>query len=436
MRIAKCDPAQSSFNQDHSQPIKINLSLSGSTLMSRKYIITVFFIVVAVLAVVLLGFRKKRNKDIEWKTFKTEKGNIQIEVTATGSVNPLTTVQVGTQVSGTISRLYADFNSVVKKGQVIALIDTVLLSATKHEAEAAYTRAKIQLNQSKTEFDRMKKLYEGEAVSKSEYDLAVTNYESAQSQLASARSQLERAKINVRYATIHAPINGTVISRNVDLGQTVIASFNTPTLFTIANDLTKMQVYANIDEADIGQVKVGQTATFTVDAFPNDKFTGFVKQIRLQPNTIQNVVTYTVIIDVANPDLKLMPGLTANIYVNVKERKNTLKIPASALRFFPPPDYLDKQDHLNDSLNSLSKQIAEAKKEKTEVSLVWVKRGDEIIPKKITTGISDGNFLEVKEGIAENDEVITGIEKDPDNKKQTKNPFMPSFSPGQRRGTR
>ncbi|HEY4798300.1 MAG TPA: efflux RND transporter periplasmic adaptor subunit, partial [Bacteroidia bacterium] len=198
-------------------------------------------------------YTKNRSTATSWRTSLVEKGNIDIVVTATGSLNALTTVQVGTQVSGTVSKLYADFNSVVKKGQVIALIDTVFLSAAREDAAAAYDKATLQLNQMKLEFERTKKLFDGGAVAQADFDLAKTNFTTAQSLLKSAQSQLNRATINLRYATIVAPISGTVISRNVDVGQTVIASFNTPTLFSIANDLTKMQVYANIDEADIGQ---------------------------------------------------------------------------------------------------------------------------------------------------------------------------------------
>jgi HlyD family secretion protein len=401
--------------------------------VKRKKAILISFLLIAITAGLTTYVLSKREKPIAWRTASVTKGNINIIVTATGSINALTTVLVGTQVSGTISKLFVDFNSVVKKGEIIALLDTTFLAAAKDDAAAIVDKSQIQLKQATIEFKRQKKLFEEGAIPQSDYDLVLTNYESAQSVLKSAKAQLSRAKINLQYATIRAPKSGVVISRSVDVGQTVVASFNTPTLFSIANDLTKMQVYANIDEADIGQIKVGQKALFTVDAYPNQSFEGNIKQIRLQPTVIQNVVTYTVIIDVYNPDLKLMPGLTANINVNVREHRNILKIPSNGLHFSPPEEYLEKNKN-----NSSFKELSNSQKENIiegDTTFIWIKKDNTIYPHKITVGLSDGSFTEVLGNIKINDEIVLGINKDPNTSSQTKNPFVPTFRPGSRRTT-
>jgi HlyD family secretion protein len=352
-------------------------------------------------------------------------------VTATGSISALTTVQVGTQVSGIIAKLYADFNTVVKKGQVVALLDTTILSASKDDAEAMAQKSKVLLKEMKIEFDRSKKLFEENAVSKSEYDLALTNYESAQSTVSSTEAQLKRAKINRQYATIIAPISGIVISRNVDVGQTVVSSFNSPTLFTIANDLKKMQVYANVDEADIGQVKLGQKVIFTVDAYPEETFSGEVDQIRLQPVLIQNVVNYIVIINVENPELKLLPGLTANITFKIKEHENVLKIATTALRFMPSADYLQK-NLISDTLMQNIKKSQKLTYVLGSSAYIWLKQGVKIIPKYVTIGLMEGGFVEISGDIKEGDEVILRSNSE-ESSSVAKSPFMPSFKPSQRR---
>jgi HlyD family secretion protein len=366
-------------------------------------------------------FTRPKEETFTWRTQTLRKGNIKVTVTATGPVNPLQTVQVGTQVSGTIARLLADFNSKVRKGQLIALIDTTLLAAAKDDAEAMRLKAEIQLTQMKKEFDRADKLYKEGAVPQADYDIAYTNYHNAISNVTSSKAQLSRAKINLRYATIYAPINGVVISRNVDVGQTVVASFNTPTLFSIANDLSKMQVYANVDEADIGQVKVGQKVDFTVDAFPDMVFAGRIGQVRLQPSVIQNVVNYTVLIDVENKDLKLLPGLTANISILVNEHDNVLRVPVNALHFSPPANY-HNSSRLNDSLRKKITSQDNGKK------YVWLKQGAEIYPIEVATGLSDGSYTEISGNVKAGDEIVLGVDHEGENKTQsTKNPFMPSF---------
>ncbi|MEK6571540.1 MAG: efflux RND transporter periplasmic adaptor subunit, partial [Bacteroidota bacterium] len=238
-------------------------------------------------------FTSSKSTETSYRTAKLERGDISVTVTATGTLSAVTTVQVGTQVSGTIAKLFADYNSVVKKGQVVAIIDTTFLQTQVDDAEASLERAVAQVNQTQRDFGRTQDLLRKSLVSQADYDVAKTNYESAAAQRKSAQAALNRARINLKYATIRAPIDGVVISRNVDVGQTVAASLQAPTLFVIANDLTKMQVQANIDEADIGKVQVGQSVKFTVDAHPDQQFQGKVAQVRLQPNVIQNVVNYT-----------------------------------------------------------------------------------------------------------------------------------------------
>jgi HlyD family secretion protein len=272
----------------------------------------------------------------KWKTAAVERGPVQVSVTATGTLQAVVTVQVGTQVSGTVSALYVDFNSKVAKGQVIARIDTTLLRAALADAQSNLERTSAQQRQAASELKRSEALFARGLISQSDLDQASANASVATANLSSSRAQVDRARINLRYATIIAPIDGIVLSRAVDVGQTVAASFNTPTLFTLAGDLREMQVQASVDEADIGKVAAGQSASFTVDAYPDMAFTGSVKQIRLQPVTVQNVVSYDVVISVPNPELKLMPGMTANLTIAVARAEDVLNVPAAALRFSPP----------------------------------------------------------------------------------------------------
>jgi HlyD family secretion protein len=403
---------------------------------SKKGVLIVVFILLAAGIAYYFYSSKNKNQTILWRTTTVEKGDVNVVVTATGSMNALTTVQVGTQVSGTISKLFVDFNSVVKKGDVIAILDTTFLAAAKEDADAAKQKAEVQVAQSKREFDRAKKLFDDKVTAQVDFDLALSNYETAQTILRSAKAQVSRATINLQYATILAPISGVIISRNIDVGQTVIASFNTPTLFTIANDLTKMQVQANVDEADIGQIKVGQKVNFNVDAYPYDVFKGEIKQVRLQPAIVQNVVNYVVIIDVPNPDLKLMPGLTANIEVNIESHKDIFKIPANAISFNPPSDYFDQLNQLSDSTNNFWKrklaQPFDASKTKGENKItegfIWIKKGVNIFPIPVKIGLSDGTYAEISGDVKVGDEVATGVNHNQDvQKTTTSNPFMPKF---------
>ena len=329
----------------------------------KKRIIFGLIVIAAISATGFLLLKKKPLKAIQWETKAVERGSIINTITATGTLEAVTTVQVGTQVSGIVSRLYIDYNSKVKKGQIIAQIDTTTLSANLFDTRASVYRQQIQVNQANRNFERTKALYEQKVVAEIDYDKALDDYETAKSALISSKAQLNRAEINLGYATIRAPIDGVVISKNVEQGQTVAASLNSPVLFNIVNDLSKMQVQASIDEADIGQVKEGQEVTFSVDAYPEDKFTGSVQQIRIQPVIVSNVVNYIVIIDVPNPDLKLMPGMTANITINVNKAENVLKVPVKALSFRPPDFYL----------NTLMSQLPDSTKDRINTRIETIK---------------------------------------------------------------
>ncbi|HKJ81435.1 MAG TPA: efflux RND transporter periplasmic adaptor subunit, partial [Ignavibacteriaceae bacterium] len=306
-----------------------------------KKIIVISVIVIALVVSAYFLFFNNSHTAYTYRFDKVAKGDLTVYVTATGTLNAVTSVDVGTQVSGIISKLYADFNSVVKAGDIIAQIDPQFLDQAVKNSQANFDRLQAQYNQSERTYERTKALYDKKLESQSNYDAALANAEGDKASLKQAQAQLDLAKLNLQYATIYAPINGVVINRQVSVGQTVAASFSSPTLFTIANDLSKMQVEATVDESDIGSVSVGQTATFTVDAYPNDNFTGKVSQIRLAPQIVSNVVNYTVIISVENDQLKLMPGMTANVKILVGEKNNVLEVSNLALRFQPPPELID-----------------------------------------------------------------------------------------------
>ena len=304
------------------------------------------FYIVGTLAVALIVsayflFAKRDSHKYDFRFDKVSKGDLMAYVTATGTINAVISVDVGTQVSGIVSNIYADFNSVVKEGQVIAQIDSTFLVQSVKDAEASLERSKAQYADSKRNLDRTTDLYKKGLESELNYSAALTTFESNQAGLKQAQAALDRAKINLAYATIYAPINGVVIDRKVNIGQTVAASFSSPTLFTIANDLRRMQVQTTVDESDVGRVSIGQEATFTVDAYADEKFTGRVSQIRLAPQSIQNVVNYIVIIDVQNDELKLMPGMTANVKILVASALDVLRVSNMALRFQPPSDLID-----------------------------------------------------------------------------------------------
>jgi len=371
----------------------------------KKIIIFVAALSVAGLAAWFFLWREN-NQTVKYKTVKVERGAIESSVSATGTLNAVVTVQVGSQVSGTIKELYADFNSAVKKDQVIARLDQKTFIAQRDQAKANLINAGANVEKSnadlidkKQKFDRVSKLYKEGLIAQSERDSAEAAYNAGVAQLKSAEAQVEQykaslelAEVNLDYTVIKSPVDGIVISRNVDIGQTVAASFQTPTLFTIAKDLTKMQVNTSVDEADIGAVRGGQEATFTVDAYPELIFKGMVSQIRNAPIIVQNVVTYDVIIEVANKEMKLKPGMTANVSIVTYHGDAVFKVSNAALRFKPVED------------NSL-------KQEKEEKGVkVWLLNNDQIKPVYIKTGVSDGNYTEIIEGdIKEGDEVIVDM---------------------------
>ena len=406
--------------------------------MKNKIIIISICLVIIAGGIYYYNYSKNKTTEYYWRTVTVEKGDVNVLITATGSMAADTSVDVGVQVSGIIAKIKVDFNAIVKRGQVIAVLDTTLYYAAKIDAAAAVQRAQITVDETKREFDRAKSLFENKVAAQVEYDQALTAYQTAQGNLISAKAQLSRAAINLQYCTVTAPISGMIIARNVQVGNMVIASFNSPVLFTIAYDLKKMQVQAYVDESDIGQVKMGQQAKFTVGAYPNDVFTGMITQVRHQPIMVQNVVNYIVIIEVANPDLKLMPGLTANSNIFIQERKNVLKIPSNAFSFTPPIEYIQESKLLPDSVKKIwaqkIRQASEIKKQQiveSDVTMgwLWIKKGIDIFPIQVTKGLNDGSFTEISGDIQEGYEVVTGINHAPSaaDAQPSKSPFMPSF---------
>ena len=307
---------------------------------SRKRIkLTVYLLIPLMVLITVISCHKK-TKTYTFETAVVKKGSIINTITATGTVQADTTVAIGTQVSGVIKKIYVDFNSSVKKGQLLAEIDKTPLQTQVQQAQASLDDAKSEVEFQTATYERFKALIDKKLVAQADYDQVKYNYDKARSNLKTAQAGYDKAIVNLNYASIYSPIVGIVLNRAVDQGQTVAASFNTPNLFTIGNDLTLMQVQANVDEADIGQVKMDQPVDFTVDAFPNETFKGSVRQIRLQPVVTSNVVTYTVIVNAPNPEKKLMPGMTANITVLVQKVDSVEVIPAKALRFTPDAAFL------------------------------------------------------------------------------------------------
>jgi HlyD family secretion protein len=390
---------------------------------NKKLWIAVAVVVALIIAYNLLSGGKKEEK-VSFDTAKVEMGNIQTSITATGTIEPVTSVTVGTQVSGIVSHLYVDYNSVVKKGQVIAELDRTNLISELNAQKASLASAQSSLNYQQSNYERYKTLFEKGLVSADEFESARLQYEQSKQQVAQSRESVQRAQTNLGYATITSPIDGVVLSKAVEEGQTVAASFNTPELFTIAQDLTNMRVIADIDEADIGGVKEGQRVSFTVDAFPDDKFEGSVTQVRQQATTESNVVTYEVVISAPNNDLKLKPGLTANVTIFTLEKNNVLVVPAKALRFQPNEALLQKGETVEDCEGPFK---------------VWTKEGTVFKAHKVETGTTNGVLTEITGGIAAGTDVltdfnITGGEMGMPQGQQTTNPFMPR--PGNRNNNR
>ena len=325
---------------------------------------------------------------------------IRNSVTATGTVEPVTQVEVGTQVSGIIDKLYADYNDQVKAGQLIAEMDKVTLQAELESAQAQLASSKTEYEYQTKNYARTKTLHEKQLVSDAEYDQAFYLYETARNAYEQSQAAMVKVKRNLGYATITSPIDGVVISRAVEEGQTVAAGFETPTLFTIANDLTQMQVVADVDEADIGQVADGQRVQFSVDAYPDDTFEGTVLQVRLEATTESNVVTYEVVIDAPNPDLKLKPGLTANVTIFTLEKDDATAVPTKALRFVPNAELLGE---LGLTIDQTEQQAAPGSRE------LWVKEGTTLRPRRADAGAASGDMTEITEGLTGSEEIVTGL---------------------------
>jgi HlyD family secretion protein len=396
--------------------------------MKKKTILIILGIAIALFAVWYFALRKKEQV-VVLETEKPKTGYISENVTATGKVQPVDTVAVGTQVSGTIKTLYADFNSKVKKGQLLAELDKTLFEATVNQYQANLVSAQSALVYQQGNFSRQNNLYKVGAVSKADYDNALYTYNASKASVNSIRAQLASAQKNLSLASIYSPIDGTVLSRSVSEGTTVAASFSTPTIFSIAKDLTKMQVEASVDEADVGNISKGERATFTVDAFLNDTFKGTIQEIRLSPSISSNVVTYKTIINTSNDANKLKPGMTANITIFTKEVNNALLIPTKAIKYTP------------DSTLAGKYQITWVNPEKKPVganeAYVWVqKSAKELVQKKISTGINDNTHVEVLSGLAAADIVITGSQsmgKSQAASQGQSSPFMPKRPGGNRR---
>ncbi|MBQ4387078.1 MAG: efflux RND transporter periplasmic adaptor subunit [Prevotella sp.] len=369
-------------------------------------------VLVALIAWLLSGGKKEEK--VSFETAKVARQDISTSITATGTIEPVTSVTVGTQVSGIVSKLYVDYNSVVKKGQVIAELDKTNLISELNTAKANLSSAQSSLNYEQANYNRYKTLYDKGLVSANDFESARLSYDKARQQVNTSRESVQKAQTNLGYATITSPIDGVVLSKSVEEGQTVAASFNTPELFTIAQDLTDMRVIADIDEADIGGVKEGQRVSFTVDAFPDDHFEGKVTQVRQQATTESNVVTYEVVISARNDDLKLRPGLTANVTIYTLEKNGVLAAPSKALRFMPNEALLQKGQQIED---------VEAQQK------VWTLEGNTFKAHKVETGTTNGMLTEIISGISEGTEVLVdftisgGAEEQQGD--QAQNPFMP-----------
>ncbi len=380
--------------------------------MKKKIIIIVAILAIAGLIIYLAT--GKKGAQIQFEMTTVDLDTIQNSVTATGTIEPVTEVEVGTQVSGIISKIFVDYNSIVKKGQVIAELDKTNLTSELNSAKANLASAKSELEYQKTNYERYKNLNEKGLVSKDEYENAYLSYRKALESYHTSVENVNKAETNIGYATITSPIDGVVLSKDVEEGQTVASSFSTPTLFTIAQDLTDMRVIADIDEADIGSVKEGQNVTFTVDAFPNDVFHGNVTQVRQEATEENNVVTYEVVISAPNKDLKLKPGLTANVTVNTLERTDVLSVRSKALRFTPAEDILGKSYKIVDC-NGKNK--------------LWTLEGNTLKAHNVNIGATDGSRTEIISGLSKGKKVVLSMTELKDETEEApqeeSNPFMP-----------
>lgn len=387
----------------------------------KRIIIATAVAAAAVAAAAYLAMSGGGGHNMAVETAVVAEGDISNSVTATGTIEPVTSVDVGTQVSGIVANIYADYNSVVKKGQVIAELDKTNLISQVNTAKAALNNAQSQLAYQKANYGRYKTLYDKGLVSADEHETALLAYRQAQDEVKQRRESLQQAQTNLGYATITSPVDGVVLSREVEEGQTVAASFETPTLFTIAQDLTNMRVIADVDEADIGEVKEGERVTFTVDAYPDDTFNGTVTQVRQEGNTEDNVVTYEVVISAPNKDLKLKPGLTASVTIYTLDKRGVTCVPNKALRFTPTQELTGGEVRINDSKGE---------------NKVWTFDNGVFTAHAVTVGISDGMNTELLGGIAKGARIVTGMKPSADGRPndadtaEESNPFAPK-GPGQ-----
>ena len=387
----------------------------------KKKLIICISVAIAIIAAVTIFMRSNKRQPITiiYETAKVERATISNSVTATGTIEPVNKVEVGTQVSGIISKIYVDYNSIVKKGQVIAELDKINLESELASAKANLASSKSELDYQETNYKRMKALHDRGFISDDDFDIADLSYKKAKEAYLVQLQTVQKAQTNLGYATITSPIDGVVLSKDVEEGQTVAASFSTPTLFTIARDLTDMQVVANVDEADIGNVRDGQRVTFTVDAFPDDTFEGRVKQVRQQGEEESNVVTYEVVISAPNNDLKLKPQLTANVNIYTEEIENVVSVPAKALRFSPSKEMMNDGEKIKDC-NATNK--------------LWIKEDNILKAYPVKTGITNGIRTQILEGVKEGTAVITNAKAkggtDEDNISEQNSQERSPFSPG------
>lgn len=395
--------------------------------LNRKTVgIVLAVVAVAGVAAYFMLHGGKSQVQVNFVTAKVEKATIGSSITATGTIEAVTTVEVGTQVSGIIDKIYVDYNSPVKRGQVIAELDKTNLVSELNSANSNLQGARSDLNYQQANYNRQRTLFEKGLISANDFESARLALEQAQSVLSQRQEAVNKARTNLGYATITSPIDGIVLSKAVEEGQTVASSFNTPTLFTIVKDMTDMRVIADVDEADIGEVREGQRVTYTVDAYPNEVFQGTVTQVRNEATTTNNVVTYEVVISAPNPDLKLKPGLTANVTVYTLEQPNVVSVPSKALRFTPTKEMLQPGQKIVD---------CNAKKK------LWVREGNTFKAYGVSVGISNGTRTQIVSGIKEGTEVIVDIAEATDQEgadpsaaaaSQEKSPFAPS-RPGKKK---
>jgi HlyD family secretion protein len=411
---------------------------------SRRKITKTIIVAIIALEVIIAGSCKKGSKEYSYETAIVKKGSIVNTITATGTVEADTTVLIGTQVSGVINKIYVDFNSNVRKGQLLAELDKTPLQTQVQQAQASLDDSKSEVEFQTATYERYKALLDKKLVAQADYDQVKYSYDKARANLKTAQAGYDKSIVNLNYASIYSPIVGVILNRAVDQGQTVAASFSTPNLFTIGNDLTQMQVQANVDEADIGQVRTNEPVDFTVDAYPNETFKGSVRQIRLQPVVTSNVVTYTVIVNAPNPEKKLMPGMTANITVLVQKVDSVLIIPGKALRFTPDAAFLAEYMKNNPigqrqgtggagrpagtngtpgtpgTVGTGGNTGTTAGQPNTggfqaggqtgkKPVIVWVKEGEKVRRTRVGTGAIDGSNAEIKFGLKEGDEVILSM---------------------------